>query len=220
MSTGAGIAIAGVVIAFAIFITGFGADAPNQPVVAAGDAERGSIMTDLTEDDHVYGNPDAPITIIEYSDFECPFCGRFHPTMETLVDTNPDVKWVYRHFPLGGHRNAEPAAVASECIADLGGNDLFWDFGNHLFENQRELSDELYVGFAKENGIDEAAFAACLEDPKHLDKVEDDMFRGQLAGVTGTPSSVLVTPTGESVPFSGALPIETIQELVDKVRGI
>jgi protein-disulfide isomerase len=88
----------------------------------------------VTSDDHVKGNPDSPITIVEYSDFDCPFCSRFHATLEQVMAENDDVAWVYRHFPLTQlHPNAAAVAAASECVADLEGNDAFWTFTDGYF---------------------------------------------------------------------------------------
>lgn len=215
LSTGAGIAVAGVLIAIAIFVTGGSASVPAPQDTQAGN----SFLNQVAEDDHVYGNPDAPITLIEYSDFECPFCDRYHPVVEQIVANNPDVKWVYRHFPLSGHPNAFPAAIASECVAELGGNDKFWEFGSYLFVNQASLGDELYLSFVREHGIDEGAFTTCFENDTYADKINDDLLDGQLSGVAGTPGSILVAPSGQAIPFSGALPYETVQNLVDKLRG-
>lgn len=91
----------------------------------------------VTDDDHIFGDKDAPVKIVEYSDFECPFCASVHPTLKQLVvDYDGDVAWVYRHYPLDFHPNAQPAAEASECIAELGGNDEFWEFSDYIFANQ------------------------------------------------------------------------------------
>src|SRR3989338_3572308 len=85
------------------------------------------------KEDHIRGNPDAKVSVIEYSDFECPFCKRHHPTMTQIMDAyGDDVNWVYRHYPLSFHPNAEPSALASECVAEIGGNDAFWGFVDKL----------------------------------------------------------------------------------------
>ncbi|NCS99394.1 thioredoxin domain-containing protein [Candidatus Parcubacteria bacterium] len=216
ISTGTAIIIAGILIAGAIFFVMGDNGSGN---VASNPGQGGSIMTNVTEDDHIYGDPKAPITIIEYSDYECPFCSRFHPTVEDIVKTNPDVKWVYRHFPLGNHRNARPAALAAECVAELGGNDMFWEFSSYLFANQTSLGDELYLNFVNEKGIDEQSYISCYESEKYAAKIDDDQLEGQLSGASGTPFSVVVSKGGQATPFSGALPIDTVQTLVNKVRG-
>lgn len=86
------------------------------------------------ENDHVLGDPNVPITLIEYSDYQCPFCGQYHPAVKSFTENNPDVKWVYRHLPLASiHPQAVPAAAASECIAAQKGNDAFWQFTDDVF---------------------------------------------------------------------------------------
>lgn len=218
LSIGTGIIVAGVLIAGAILFTGStgGSGDRNQNNAAAG--SNNSIITNITADDHIYGDPDAPITVIEYSDYECPFCSRFHITMEEIVKTNPEVKWVYRHFPISSHRNAYPASLASECIANLGNNDLFWDFSKEVLSGGNDLGVDFYTKFAVENGIDESSFVSCFEDEVYASKVDDDILVGQLSGASGTPFSVIVSSNGGSTPFSGALPIETVQTLVDKIK--
>ncbi len=91
--------------------------------------------------DHYKGNPNAEIAVIEYSDYECPFCSRVHPTLEQLVAANPDIAWVYRHHPLSFHPQAAPAARAAECIAEYAGNEAFWSFTDLLFEDQSLLQN-------------------------------------------------------------------------------
>ena len=94
----------------------------------------------VDQGEHIRGNTNAPLTIIEYSDFQCPYCAKFHPTMKQLTETFPgQIKWVYRHLPLTNiHSNAVPAAVASECVARLAGNDAFWEFADNLFVAQSQ----------------------------------------------------------------------------------
>jgi len=106
-----------------------GADAPN-----TGDSPATDQVNPVTEDDHIKGDLNAPIKIIEYSDFDCPFCSRFHETMDQVVSQNDDVAWVYRHFPLDQlHPNARTVAQISECVANLGGNEAFWTFTDGYF---------------------------------------------------------------------------------------
>lgn len=92
----------------------------------------------ITEKDHIRGNPNAQITIVEFSDFQCPFCRRFHPTVQqALAEYGDQIRWVYKHFPLDQlHPQARPAAEASECIAEQKGNDGFWQFADEVFKSQ------------------------------------------------------------------------------------
>ncbi len=220
------IIIAGIIIAGStVWVNspaGFNADSGSgAPVVA--EEGFGNNLSDTAKNvnpvskaDHVRGNPKAKVTIIEYSDFECPFCSRFHPTvMQVLEEFSDDVNWVYRHFPLTSiHPSAMSAAIASECAGDVGGNDAFWGFTDKLFSNQHSLGNSLYTRIASEIGLSEDAFSSCLNSGKYQDKVRADMQNATDAGGRGTPFSVIVTDKGDVFPFSGALPYENVRALV------
>ena len=217
------IVIAGVFIAFALFFAG-GVASPTGGGHNGGDSfgnnnsGSASSIRAVSDDDHVFGDPEAPVTIVEFSDFECPFCSRLHPTLERVVEEyDGKVKWVYRHFPLNSiHRNAEPAAIASECVASLGGNDAFWSFGKTLFNNQRSLGPSFYKSEAEKLGIDGDAFTSCLADNNIKSLVTEDLDEVTKAGGRGTPFSVLISSNGQLFPFSGALPYEQVKSLVDQ----
>jgi protein-disulfide isomerase len=168
--------------------------------------------------DHIRGNKDATISVIEYSDFECPFCKRHHPTMQALVDDyGDDVNWVYRHYPLGFHPNALPGALASECVAELGGNDAFWSFTDKVFETQGEYAYEDYV---TELGLDVPSFKDCLESEKYASKVQDQMDGGAQAGVSGTPGNIVLNnKTKETRLVSGAQSVASFKSAVDALLG-
>lgn len=110
----------------------------------------------INEDDFVYGDPDAPIAMVEYSDFECPYCSRFHPTAKQIVDDYPgQVKWIYKNFPLSSiHPSAQSAAEAAECAAEQGGNEAFWAYGDLLFQNQQALNKATYLKLAQQLGLE------------------------------------------------------------------
>ncbi|MBL4644320.1 MAG: thioredoxin domain-containing protein [Candidatus Pacebacteria bacterium] len=176
-------------------------------------------LRDITESDHIFGNPDAAITIVEFSDFECPFCSRLHPTLKQIVEGNDDVKWVYRHFPLVSfHTRAYAAAHASECVAELAGNDAFWDFSTSLFDNQSSLGTELYERLAGEVGVSVTDFRTCTDSNRHEDRIQADLRESQQTGGQGTPYSIAINSDGQALPFSGALPFETIQQIVEALR--
>lgn len=166
-----------------------------------------------SEEDHIRGNPEAPITIIEFSDFQCPFCKKFHPTMKQVLENYPDqVRWVYRHFPLDSiHSEARPAAEASECAAEQG---KFWEFSDALFDNQEKLSQALYTELAQDLGFDMEQFNDCLSSRKYKDRVEANLQEGIKAGVKGTPGSFI---NGEEIP--GAVPYEYLKAAIEKALG-
>lgn len=184
------------------------------------DKEPESSFRSVTSEDHIRGNPNASITLVEYSDFECPFCDRFHPTMQRVIQENDDVRWVYRHFPLSQiHPNAVSSAVASECVADLAGNDAFWQFADAMFENQGSLGQELYVREAGSLGINESDFLSCLNDDATADRVQADFSEIRGLGATGTPHTLVVV-NGEIVnTLPGALPYDSVQGVLDQVKN-
>ncbi len=174
--------------------------------------------------DHILGNPDAPVTLVEYSDFECPFCKRFHPTAIRLLEDNPDeIRWVYRHFPLGMHNpGAQKQAEASECVAELKGNDAFWEYVHAIYDRTRAGGrgfplDNLRP-LAEEFGVDGDSFEACLDGGKMTARVIQDHEDGLRVGISGTPAGFLMNRRGEVRFIVGALPIGELQALVDDLR--
>ncbi len=174
-----------------------------------------SVRPPARERDHIYGDPDAPISLIAYSDFECPFCKQFHTTPKVLVDAYPDeVNWVYRHLPLPMHNpGAERQAEASECAAALGGNDAFWAYADAIYErtesngNGFPLAD--LVPLAEEIGLDETEFEACVNEGQYAGRVIDDFAEATQLGVNSTPTVIVrQNRTGEVRLRSGALPMD------------
>ncbi len=174
--------------------------------------------------DHVRGNPKAEVTVIEYSDFECPFCKRFHSTLDKLVkDSNGGVKWVYRHFPIDQlHSKARKEAVASECAAELGGRDAFWKFADRFFaltpSNDRTDLDAVLPSIARDIGVDPARFASCIASGKHDRRVDEDIQNAVASGGRGTPWSIVVSKGGKTYPLSGAQPYAVVKQLVELAR--
>ncbi len=216
----AAIVIAGALIAGAVFYTSGSASSTgaNQPEAQAptGDLEA---MTPISASDHVRGNPDAPVKIVEYSDTECPFCKRFHETMKQVVEENSDVAWVYRQFPLDQlHKKARKEAVATECANELGGNDAFWKYLDRLFAIT-PANDGLDVAelpkIAEFVGLDVAQFNECLASTRYDEHIEDEVQNAQATGGNGTPWSIVVSKSGKKYPLSGAQPYESVQQLID-----
>jgi protein-disulfide isomerase len=174
--------------------------------------------------DHLRGNPNADITMITYSDYECPFCKKFHPTALKVVDTYGDkMNWVYRHYPLGFHDPmATTEAMASECAAELGGNDKFWSYSDMIYDKTTSngdglTMDQLYA-FAKDLGINQASFKDCILSQKYLSKVQNDISEGEKAGVDGTPGNIIINnKTGKIKVVSGAQPFAKFQTAIDEL---
>ena len=186
----------------------------EQPVAPTADATK---ITPPSKDDNYRGvAPEkAKVVLVEYSDFQCPYCSRLEPTLKRIVEENKDtVSWVYRHFPLTSiHPNAQPAALASECAAEQG---KFADYADKLYENNTALNDALYTKLAKDLGLNESKFADCVSSKKYESKITAQMNEADAAGVTGTPATFVIKgtdlKTGELV--SGALPYETLNPMI------
>lgn len=158
---------------------------------------------------HVRGNIDAPIKIVEFSDYECPFCSRLHPTLERIVaESDGRIAWEYRHLPLPSHRNAEEAAYSGECIARLGGNKAFWSYTDEVFKNQGVLGTSFFESEAARLGIDLESFRTCIQGDEVKNIVENDLRTATSLGGRGTPFSVIIFEDGSTRPISGALPYE------------
>jgi len=155
------------------------------------------------------GPDDAPVTIVEFSDYQCPFCGRAEPIVEQVLARYPDsVRLVYRHFPLDSiHPQARPAAIAAVC-ADAQGK--FWEFHAKLFTSQRDLSAEKLTEFANEVELDLAALDVCRESEEAAEIVAADYAAGQAAGTTGTPAFFV-----NGIKLTGARPLEDFVEVID-----
>ena len=172
----------------------------------------------VTDKDYTGGAKDPKITIVEYSDPECPFCKMFHETLTEIIKTFPnDVKWVYRHLPLDIHPKAQREAVAMECAGELAGQEGFWKFLDRLMDvtpaNNGLDPKELYTiaAFAK---LDKTKFAECLDSTRYNAKITaqtDDAIKN---GGNGTPFSVIFAPNGKMYPLKGYV------EAAELTRGV
>ena len=157
----------------------------------------------------VYGEPKAEITIVEFSDVECPFCARLHPTLAQLVDESEGrIKWEYRHLPLPMHQNAELGAAATECVGEQLGNDAFWDYLDRLLVLQGQHSLALYEAEARTAGVNLSEFRTCLTSQEIQDRINLDRVVAQSFGGSGTPFNVIQFADGTTRPVSGALPYD------------
>jgi protein-disulfide isomerase len=173
---------------------------------------------DVTSDDHVLGPNNAKVTLIAYSDFQCPFCQRFHPTALKLVnDYKGKVRLVFRSFPLSSiHPQAQKASEAAECVASLKGNDAFWKYADALFQNQDTLSETLFADLAVKAGVNKGAFQSCLSSGKFAAKVNASEAEGASAGVQGTPATFVIAPDGSAELMGGALPYEQAKTYIER----
>jgi protein-disulfide isomerase len=154
------------------------------------------------------GPENAKVTIVEFSDFECPFCGKAHDTVEEVMKAYAGkVRLVFRQFPLDFHKNAQKAAEASLCAHEQG---KFWEYHDLLFKNREKLAVEDLKAHATETGLDAAKFNECLDSGKQAKQVADDMAEAKKVGVSGTPAFFI-----NGVMLSGALPFEEFKKVID-----
>ena len=167
---------------------------------------------EYVDDDPYLGNKNAPVTIVEFSDFQCPYCSRFRTQTfdqikEQYIDTGK-VRFVYRDFPLTSiHPMAQKSAEASECADEQG---KFWEYHDNIFENQASLSIDNLKKWAKDLSLNENKFNSCLDSGKYADEVKKDMNNGASVGVRGTPYFMV----GNTV-LEGAYPFEAFKQAID-----
>jgi len=158
--------------------------------------------------DYIKGDKNAKLTLIEYSDFQCPYCSKHVPTIEKILqDYKGKVRVVFRHFPLSFHANAQKAAEAAECAGEQG---KFWEMHDKMFADQSALSIDNLKSDARTLGLNTSKFNDCLDSGKYTDKVKKQMAEGSAGGVTGTPATFV----GDQL-VKGAVPYETFKAVVE-----
>ncbi len=163
----------------------------------------------LPSSEHVRGSDTAKVTITEFSDFQCPYCGNAQPVLEEILKNyQGKVKLVYKHFPLQFHQYAEKAAEASECAADQG---KFWEYHDLLFGNQDSLTKSDLKNYAEQIGLDMDKFNSCLDSGIMAERVKNDLNEGIKLGVSGTPAFFI---NGQKV--IGAQPYFVFQSAIER----
>lgn len=178
-----------------------------------------TVVEPVSDEDNVFGSKDAPVTLIEYSDYQCPYCVKHYPTMKKVIaDYQGKVRWVFRHYPLPFHQAAKKASEAAEAAGAQG---KFWEYSDKLIENSSAdgtgLQEKDLIEYAKDLGLDMQKFQDDLSSGKYADKVEKDLKSGEKAGVKGTPATFLIGKNGETEVISGALPYDQLKTKIDKV---
>jgi protein-disulfide isomerase len=157
------------------------------------------------------GSKDAKVTIIEFSDFQCPFCERFfsqtYPQIKSAYIDTGKVRFVYRDFPLSFHAMAQKSAEAGECANEQG---KFWEYHDKIFQNQQSLSIDNLKSWAKQLGLDTTKFNTCLDTDKYKTEVQNDLSDGISLGVSGTPAFFI-----NGKPLIGAQPFAAFQQIID-----
>lgn len=174
-----------------------------------------TIQRAIPAERHLYGSKNAETIIVEFSDYQCPYCARVHATLKQLVDESEGtIAWEYRHLPLSFHPHALPTALVSECVASIAGNDAFWEFTNTIFADQSRLTPAYALEVAARVGASNEALQSCITDDAVEEKVYTDMDTAELLGGSGTPYSVIIFPDGSYKPISGAVPLEQWQAVI------
>jgi protein-disulfide isomerase len=155
------------------------------------------------------GNPKSSVTLVEFSDFQCPMCGAVQPTLQKLKENYPEeLRFVFKHFPLQMHPDARLAHEASLCAEEQG---KFWEYRDHLFGNQRALKKNNLIDYAQKLGLDAKAFTQCLDDHRYADRVEADYQEAVKFGMRGTPAFVI-----NQQVVTGAYPYPAFEEVVEE----
>lgn len=222
----ASILVAAILIGGAIvWSTGKKAELSEQPNAEEANLEvLAENMLPISADDHIWGDVNAPVKIVTYTDLECPFCQQFHETVkQTMLQFDGKVAVVYRHFPLTQiHPGAQKKAEGAECVAELGGNQRFWDYVARVFQLSETEAVELTAlpGIAKGLGVDEAKFNECLASGKYAEKITAQTEDGVNSGGQGTPYSIVISEKGKKFPVPGAYPFESTGPNVPSFKAI
>jgi protein-disulfide isomerase len=179
-------------------------------------------MTPISQADHILGNPNAPVVIVEYSDTECPFCQKYHKTLQQIIDEyakTGQVAWVYRHFAF--HPKSPKESEATECAAELGGNKKFWDYLDALY-SKKNFDKVPYVGLevaelptiAKNIGLNVDDFNQCLASGRYKQKIANEYDNAVAAGAQGTPHTILVTKNGKIPIYKGAVDYAALKNAI------
>lgn len=228
------IIIAGLMVAGAVYFSG-GLNAGkreknNAKIAKTQDSESGgeygspeNNVKPVSSVDHIKGNPNAKVKLIEFSDPECPFCKRHHDTMNEIMKEygkSGQVAWIYRHFPLDAiHSKARKESEALECANEQGGNTKFWEYLDEIFavtpsNNGLDLNE--LPNIAREIGLDAEKFSQCLNSGKYAKLVADNLADGANSGASGTPYNIVIAGNGKKFVINGALPYAKIKAVIDQ----
>lgn len=213
-------------IALAVYYSGIGSTTEIKPVAqnTSNSAESGKIKP-VDSTDYIRGNPNAPILIVEYSDYDCPFCKNFHETMNQVMNefgVTGRVAWVYRQLPIKElHPNSQRISEAALCVGELAGNDGFWKFSDSVFRERgdTELTNiSRLPEYASNAGVDKDAFTKCIDSDKHQKTIDDTVNEGTELGIAGTPQSYVIVGKQQAT-IEGAQPYPIIKQIVSDLIG-
>ncbi len=217
-------------IALAIYFSGMGSNQNNSlgntlPTPAANAPTTVSKIRPVDENDYIKGNPNASILIVEYSDYDCPFCKNFHETMTRIMDeygVGGKVAWVYRQFPIAQlHPNSERISQTALCVGELAGNDAFWKFSDLVFQ-ERNLNEPTNISklpeYAEKAGVKREDLLSCLDSGRHAASVTSSIQEGASAGIQGTPQSFVIVGN-QMAAIEGAQPYAVVKQTIDNLIG-
>lgn len=218
------IVIAGGLIAGAVYFGGKNNSNPAQN--NRGIQEKTAEVRKADNTDHIFGNPNAKVVFVEYSDLQCPYCQSFHENMKKVMDfygKDGKVAWIYRHFPLTQiHPYADKASEASECAAELGGNEKFWAYIDNIFadpktQSNKISSDASLIDIAINIGLDKTKFTSCLASGKYKTKIQDTLKEGRALGINGTPNTFILVDGKTVSQIPGAMSFEDMKPGIDAI---
>ena len=220
----ASIIIAGVIVAGAVFYTNRASTTNNNQQSTSRTNVSAEKIAAVSSADHILGNPDAPVKVVEYSDLECPYCKGFHSTMHQIIDNygrDGKVAWVYRHLPLAQlHPKAAHEAEASECAAELGGNEKFWAYIDKVFEttpSNNGLDPALLPKIATDIGLNGPDFEACLNSGRYAARIQNDLQRYLGLGIDATPYNFIIPRRGQGITLRGQASYSTLKSYIDQL---
>jgi protein-disulfide isomerase len=209
------IILGGIVVAGAVYFS------LRKPVPSLSSTGNPALVRPVDANDHLLGNPAAPVVVVEYADFDCEYCKDFDDTMNQIIaDEGPSgqVAWVYREFPLVEiHPNAFSSAEAAECAARVAGNDTFWKFADELFANQ-PVDPSQYGTLAASAGISSNDFATCFANASSTvdARINADRQNALVSGAVGTPYSLILVNGQPPKVMSGAFSYNDVKQLIDQ----
>jgi protein-disulfide isomerase len=230
----AAIIIAGALIAWGLFAQKNTNTMKGQDLINGALTEPEIEVAPVTNLDHIQGDKDAKIVLIEYSDLECPYCKVYHETVKKLFteyEKTNQVAWVYRHFPLSYgetalHKYAAKEAESTECVYELGGNTAFWKYTDSIYATTKSndgLDLSTMPALAEAAGVDKVKFQACIDSGKYATKIKEAYDAGLKAGAEGTPYTV-IRYKGQFIPLVdeqgrglGALPYDVFKKIIDRM---
>jgi protein-disulfide isomerase len=219
----AAIVFAGILMAFGLYLAYSHAphNATTLPTSSSNILAQANGMKPITTADHILGDPNAQVVIVEYSDTECPFCKDYFSSLQKLMNAYPSgqVAWVYRQFPIAAiHSRAPHEAEATECANELGGPDAFWKYLSELYSETGSNDTFDPAGLpviAQKIGLNVDDFNTCLNSGKYTAQIAQDYNDGLAVGAQGTPYTILVTKDGTKLPIQGEESYDDLKASVD-----